>query len=219
MNISSFIPSWFDSTSSSSSATTAAKVKDSVDLSTGLDSMFGQVIENALDKVSSGVTAASASTSNDSLSLLGVGLADGLLTSFYQSKISNSLTQVFNPMDAAGTPSTTTQAVPSDSTGGAAQASDSSGDGLLQPFTNGQQFSFGDILDVVNPLQHIPLINYYYRDLTGDEIGFVPQVVGSSIYGGALGAVSSLAEIGVSSLLGESPVKYALNTVTGNTDS
>ena len=30
-------------------------------------------------------------------------------------------------------------------------------------------FSFGDILDLINPLQHIPIVGTIYRAVTGDD--------------------------------------------------
>ena len=30
-------------------------------------------------------------------------------------------------------------------------------------------FDFWDVLDVINPLQHIPFVNTLYREMTGDE--------------------------------------------------
>ncbi len=32
-------------------------------------------------------------------------------------------------------------------------------------------FSFGDIVDIINPLQHIPVVSTIYREMTGDDIG------------------------------------------------
>lgn len=52
-------------------------------------------------------------------------------------------------------------------------------------------FSPVDFLDVVNPLQHIPVVNKIYRDLTGDAIHPVTQIAGGTLYGGALGAAGS----------------------------
>lgn len=49
-------------------------------------------------------------------------------------------------------------------------------------------FSFGDVLDILNPLQHIPLVNLIYRNLTGDDnIKPYAQVAGDIAYGGAVG--------------------------------
>lgn len=54
-------------------------------------------------------------------------------------------------------------------------------------------FSFGDFLDMVNPLQHIPLVSSVYRAVTGDTINPVSRVAGDILYGGALGALSAVA--------------------------
>ena len=52
-------------------------------------------------------------------------------------------------------------------------------------------FSPVDFLDIVNPLQHIPIVNKIYRGLTGDTIHPVTQIAGGTLYGGALGAAGS----------------------------
>jgi len=48
-------------------------------------------------------------------------------------------------------------------------------------------FSFKDLLDIVNPLQHIPVVGSVYRYLTGDEPSGGARIVGDSIYGGPIG--------------------------------
>lgn len=55
-----------------------------------------------------------------------------------------------------------------------------------------QPFGFGDLLDMVNPLQHLPVIGTLYRSLTGDEIRSSSRIFGGAVYGGALGAASGL---------------------------
>jgi len=52
-------------------------------------------------------------------------------------------------------------------------------------------FSFGDLIDIVNPLQHIPVVKDIYRDITGDEISTGSQMAGGTIYGGFIGLISS----------------------------
>lgn len=52
-----------------------------------------------------------------------------------------------------------------------------------------EQFSFADILDMVNPLQHLPVIATLYRENTGDAIGPVARLVGGALFGGLLGSV------------------------------
>ena len=50
-------------------------------------------------------------------------------------------------------------------------------------------FSFADLLDVINPLHHIPLVSSIYRKLTGDEISPHARIIGATLYGGPLGLV------------------------------
>ena len=55
-------------------------------------------------------------------------------------------------------------------------------------------FGFRDFIDMINPLQHLPVISTIYRKLTGDEMGSAPRLVGGAIFGGLLGSwVSGLA--------------------------
>lgn len=63
-----------------------------------------------------------------------------------------------------------------------------------------ESFSFRDFIDMINPLQHLPVISTIYRKLSGDEIGDAPRVVGGAIFGGFLGSlvtgvVSALANV------------------------
>ena len=53
-------------------------------------------------------------------------------------------------------------------------------------------FTFGDILDIVNPLQHIPIVGSIYRNITGDTIAPAMQIAGGALFGGPIGAVVSL---------------------------
>jgi hypothetical protein len=48
-------------------------------------------------------------------------------------------------------------------------------------------FGFKDLLDIVNPLQHLPVIGSIYRYLTGDEPSGGARIVGDTIYGGPIG--------------------------------
>ncbi|MDY0030255.1 MAG: hypothetical protein RBR86_09975 [Pseudobdellovibrionaceae bacterium] len=57
----------------------------------------------------------------------------------------------------------------------------------------GAPFGFLDFLDIINPLQHIPIISTIYRHITGDEIGAVAQVAGGALFGGAIGAAAGVA--------------------------
>jgi hypothetical protein len=83
--------------------------------------------------------------------------------------------------DVAATvlPASATQA----STTPAGTAAPSSGPSL---WSHGS-FSFKDLLDIVNPLQHLPIIGSIYRYLTGDEPSGGARIVGDALYGGPIG--------------------------------
>jgi hypothetical protein len=60
-----------------------------------------------------------------------------------------------------------------------------------------------DVLDVVNPLQHLPVVGTIYRAVTGDKIGDLEKVAGDTLYGGPLGLVSSLADLAFEKITGK----------------
>ena len=63
------------------------------------------------------------------------------------------------------------------------------------PGTGGTDDSFGfaDLLDVINPLQHIPVISTLYRELTGDTISDTARMAGGAVWGGPAGVIGALA--------------------------
>lgn len=83
----------------------------------------------------------------------------------------------------------------------------------LQPFAQGNVPGFADMLDILNPLQHIPVVNHYYQQWSGDQIGYLPQVIGSTLYGGSLGLVTSATSVGLSGMLEQSPIQYISNSL------
>jgi hypothetical protein len=80
----------------------------------------------------------------------------------------------------------------------------------------GESFSFGDFLDVVNPLQHIPVVSAIYRQLTGDQIGTGEKIAGDALYGGLWGFVSSLADAAFKEVTGNYFGDTVLAMVTGD---
>lgn len=64
-------------------------------------------------------------------------------------------------------------------------------------------FSFDDFLDMINPLQHLPVISTLYREMTGDEMGPASRIVGGAIYGGPVGAGISVAEAVIEQATGD----------------
>jgi hypothetical protein len=60
----------------------------------------------------------------------------------------------------------------------------------IQVKTEEEDFNFGDVIDMVNPLQQLPVIGTIYRSLTGDVIKPISTIIGGAIFGGPIGAVS-----------------------------
>ena len=56
-----------------------------------------------------------------------------------------------------------------------------------------REISFGDFLDIINPLQHIPIVGTIYRAITGDEISPSASIFGDFLFGGPLGFVTAIA--------------------------
>ena len=65
-------------------------------------------------------------------------------------------------------------------------------------------FSFNDLLDIVNPLQHIPVVSTLYRAISGDTIRTFPKIAGDTLYGGLEGLASSVADTVFTKITGKS---------------
>lgn len=76
--------------------------------------------------------------------------------------------------------------------------------------------SFSDLLDIVNPLQHLPVISTLYRAITGDKIGTPEKIAGDTLYGGLYGFVASLADSAFQAITGKSVGDTVLAFLTGS---
>jgi hypothetical protein len=63
---------------------------------------------------------------------------------------------------------------------------------------------FQHILDVINPLQHLPIIGTIYRAATGERLDPVEKIAGDAIYGGLWGAVTAVADVAFEAITGKS---------------
>jgi len=80
-------------------------------------------------------------------------------------------------------------------------------------------FEFHDLLDAINPLQHLPVISTIYRWITGDSIGNVPRIVGDAIYGGIPGFVSGLFGVLIKEETGKDVGEHVVATLFGDSNS
>ena len=71
-------------------------------------------------------------------------------------------------------------------------------------------FSFGDFLDIINPLHHIPIIGAIYRKITGDEIDPEARLIGGGLFGGAIGLALASADVAVEETTGKSTSQHAM---------
>jgi hypothetical protein len=60
-----------------------------------------------------------------------------------------------------------------------------------------------DVMEILNPLQHIPIVSTIYRQMSGDKIGTMERIAGDTLYGGVLGLASSVANVAFEKLTGK----------------
>lgn len=78
-------------------------------------------------------------------------------------------------------------------------------------------FTFLDFLDIINPLQHIPVISTLYRELTGDQIDPGSRVIGSTLFFGPLGTVSAIGDVLIKDATGEDMGQHVMAFLNGET--
>ncbi len=66
-------------------------------------------------------------------------------------------------------------------------------------------FNFRDVLDLINPIQHIPIIGNIYRNLTGDVAAPAIRIAGGALFGGPLGAAFAVANVVLKQLVHPDP--------------
>jgi hypothetical protein len=62
---------------------------------------------------------------------------------------------------------------------------------LVREAASPDQIGIADLVDVINPLQHLPLIGHVYRELTGDTIKPAARLAGGAAFGGPLGLLGA----------------------------
>ena len=70
-------------------------------------------------------------------------------------------------------------------------------------FWGADGLTFGDILDLINPLQHIPVVSTIYRAITGDEISPGARIAGGALFGGPIGLALAAVNAVVETATGE----------------
>jgi len=77
-------------------------------------------------------------------------------------------------------------------------------------------FSFHNLLDIINPLEHLPIIGTLYRAITHTHIGIPERIAGDALYGGLWGAVSGVADAAFEAVTGKDFGSTVLAFFTGH---
>ena len=77
-------------------------------------------------------------------------------------------------------------------------------------------FGFDDFLDIINPLQHIPLISTLYREITGDEISAGSRMIGGGIFGGGIGLAASVVNTAIEAQTGKDVGEHVVAMFDGD---
>lgn len=75
-------------------------------------------------------------------------------------------------------------------------------------------FTFFDFLDIINPLQHIPVISTIYRSITGDQIDPGSRIAGATLFGGPLGGALASMDVAIKHKTGLDIVEHTATFFT-----
>ena len=81
---------------------------------------------------------------------------------------------------------------------------------LAQNSAQNSDYNFFDLIDLINPLQHIPVVSNIYRAVTGDEIRQEIRMAGNVLFGAITGPV------GIAMGVGSATVDYASGKPVGD---
>jgi hypothetical protein len=79
-------------------------------------------------------------------------------------------------------------------------------------------FGFGDFIDVINPLQHLPIVSTIYRNLSGDQIGMGSRVIGGALWGRVGGFVAGIVNSVVEWFTGKDIGDHIYSAIWGKPD-
>ena len=79
-------------------------------------------------------------------------------------------------------------------------------------------FTFFDFLDIINPLQHVPIVGNIYRNLTGDTIDPASRLAGSTLFWGPIGTAVAAVNVALSYATGKDLAEHAFSIFVDPTD-
>ncbi|MEM8917068.1 MAG: hypothetical protein AAGC83_14600, partial [Pseudomonadota bacterium] len=84
---------------------------------------------------------------------------------------------------------------------------------------SGEPLGFGDFIDIINPLQHIPIISTVYRAVTGDQISPGARLIGGTLLGGPIGFAVATANVATELATGKDIGEQAMAMAAGTDDT
>jgi len=85
-----------------------------------------------------------------------------------------------------------------------------------KPEATNDGLGFDDLLDAINPLQHLPIVGTIYRAITGDKISAPAMIAGDTLFGGIYGFLGALGSVTYEGIVGESIEKTMLSLFDGS---
>ena len=82
-------------------------------------------------------------------------------------------------------------------------------------FFGADGLTFGDLIDTLNPLEHIPIVSTLYDAITGSKPSTAAKLAGGALLGGPVGFFASLAGVVFESATGSSVEETAIAMITG----
>ncbi|CAO3440334.1 hypothetical protein [Azospirillum endophyticum] len=78
---------------------------------------------------------------------------------------------------------------------------------------------FDDLLDVVNPLQQLPVVSSVYREATGEDISIPARLAGGFLFGGLPGLIGSAAMVAFEEITGDSVLGHIGSLLEDETEA
>ncbi len=84
------------------------------------------------------------------------------------------------------------------------------------PTVRHDNFGFGDFLNLVNPLNYIPVVSNLYHQANGTQASPVSSIIGGALFGGPLGMAMAGINAVFEAATGKGVIGSIANAVTGD---
>ena len=88
-----------------------------------------------------------------------------------------------------------------------------------ETLTDKMSIGFDDLLDVVNPLQQLPVVSSVYREATGESISIPARLAGGFLFGGLPGLIGSAAMVAFEEVTGDSVLGHIGSLLEDGTET